>query len=73
MMAVEVDKKMKTIKTGTGTETLVKAEGLKHSLISGIHITALVVLKNGLQPVKMLSVKLRKRDSDICKAPGQRA
>ena len=30
----------------------VKAEGLKHSLTSGIHITAMVALQNGLQPVK---------------------
>ncbi len=31
-------------------DTLVKAEGLKSSLSNGINITALIVLKNGLQP-----------------------
>ena len=46
-------------------ETLVKAEGLRCSLTSGMHITALVILKDGLQPVKGLSIKLQKRDSDI--------
>nr|XP_054770920.1 52 kDa repressor of the inhibitor of the protein kinase-like [Lytechinus pictus] len=51
-------------------ETLVKAEGLRCSLTSGTHISALVVLKNGLQSVKALSVKLQKRDSDIFKAYG---
>ncbi|XP_071499270.1 52 kDa repressor of the inhibitor of the protein kinase-like [Diadema antillarum] len=51
-------------------ETLVKAEGLRCSLTSGTHISALVILKNGLQPVKALSVKLQKRDSDIFKAYG---
>ena len=68
MMTVEVNKKMKTQNWNWDRETLVKAEGLKHSLTSAIHITALVVLKNGLQPVKALCVKLQKRDSDICKA-----
>lgn len=51
-------------------ETLVKAEGLRCSLTSGTHISALVVLTNGLQPVKALSVKLQKRDSDVFKAYG---
>ena len=51
-------------------ETLAKAEGLRCSLTNGTHITALVVLKNGLQPVKALSVKLQKRDSDIFQAYG---
>lgn len=50
------------------TETLVKAEGLKSSLTNGTNIAALVVLKNGRQPVKVLSVKLQRRDSDICNA-----
>ncbi|XP_071491986.1 52 kDa repressor of the inhibitor of the protein kinase-like [Diadema antillarum] len=51
-------------------ETLIKAEGLRCSLTSGTHISALVILKNGLQPVKALNVKLQKRDSDIFKAYG---
>ena len=51
-------------------ETRVKAKGLKYSLTNGTHITALVVLKNGLQPIKALSIKLQKRDSDIYKAYG---
>ena len=33
-------------------KTLVKAEGLRCSLTSGTSITSLVVLKNGLQPIK---------------------
>ena len=49
-------------------ETLVKAEGLRCSLTSEMHITALVVLKDGLQPVKELSIKLQKRNSDIYEA-----
>lgn len=51
-------------------ESLVKAEGLKYSLTSSTHITALVTMKNGLQPVKALSVKLQKRDNDIYRAYG---
>ncbi len=49
-------------------DTKVKAEGLRSSLTSGTNIAALVVLKNGLHPVKGLSVKLQKRDRDICEA-----
>ncbi len=48
----------------------VKAEGLRCSLTKGANIVALVVLKNGLHPVKSLSVKLQRRDSDIYKAYG---
>jgi len=49
-------------------ETLIKAEGLRCSLANGTNIAALVILKNGLQSVKSLSVKLQRRDSDISEA-----
>lgn len=46
-------------------DTLVKASGLMSSLTNFRNIMALVVLRNGLHPVKGLSSKLQKSDSDI--------
>ena len=46
-------------------ETLTKASGLKLSLTNFVSIILLVVLKNSLHPVKGLTSKLQKRNSDI--------
>ena len=49
-------------------ETRTKAGGLKTSLCSPMNVTALLVMKNGLFPIKGLSAKLQKRDQDIYEA-----
>ena len=48
--------------------TRITAEGLKCSLMSGSNIIALIVLLNGLDPLKGLSAKLQKRDADVVTA-----
>ena len=46
--------------------TLVEAENLQCSLTNGGNIVSLVVMQNGLQPVKGLRVKHQKQNSDVC-------
>ena len=54
------------------TSTSIKAEGLRHSLQAGCNIycntVSLIVLLNGLDPLKGLSAKLQKRDADVVSA-----
>ena len=56
------------VSSGTGKDTVTRAQGLLANLQKGEFITAVTVVKNCLHLVKGMTVQLQKRDVDVVAA-----